>query len=75
LTLRDNNHLETGMRQYENRSAPDPRTVASIEADVKGGEMIGIVILQTGHCTACAATWVSARPLTAQGLLGARAVA
>jgi hypothetical protein len=37
LTLRDNNHLETGMRQYENRSVVDPGTMASIEADVKGG--------------------------------------
>ena len=47
LTLRDNNHLETGMRQYENQSVADPGTMASIEADVKGCEKIGIVIFSS----------------------------
>jgi len=28
LTLRDNNHLETPKRQYENQSAPDPGAMA-----------------------------------------------
>jgi hypothetical protein len=51
LTLRDNNHLETGMRQhenqYENQSVADRGTMASIEADVKGGEVIGIIIFSS----------------------------
>jgi hypothetical protein len=48
LTLRDNNHLETRMRQYENQSVADPGTMAPIEADVKAGEKNGTVIFSSG---------------------------
>jgi hypothetical protein len=49
LTLRLNNLLETGMRQYENQSVAAYGSMASIEADVKGGGII-IISFRQAEC-------------------------
>jgi hypothetical protein len=46
LTLRDNNHLETPKRQYENLSAPDPGDGAN-RGRCERAENIGIAIISS----------------------------
>jgi hypothetical protein len=47
LTLRVNILLERGTRQYENQSVVD-LAMAFVEADVREGEKIGIIIFSSG---------------------------